>query len=93
MATPAKVLNCFDFAGILDPSLIFVMGRALVTTSCGYRIVLGLSLPLLAERFNVPSRRDLDPPPYRRSGSLQRWLGDCRVLPRRCAACGWHCQA
>jgi hypothetical protein len=32
MANPAKVLNFFDVAGSWDPSLIFVMGGALITT-------------------------------------------------------------
>lgn len=40
MANPAKVINFFDVAGSWDPSLIFVMGGALVTTAIGYRIVL-----------------------------------------------------
>ena len=40
MANPAKVLNFFDFAGIWDPSLIFVMGGAVVVTFIGYRFVL-----------------------------------------------------
>jgi uncharacterized membrane protein YedE/YeeE len=39
MANPAKVLNFFDLAGSWDPSLIFVMGGALVTTAIGYFLV------------------------------------------------------
>jgi hypothetical protein len=39
MANPSKVLNFFDIAGTWDPSLIFVMGGALVTTAIGYRLV------------------------------------------------------
>ena len=39
MANPAKVLNFFDLFGTWDPSLIFVMGGALITTAIGYRIV------------------------------------------------------
>ena len=39
MANPAKVLNFFDVFGTWDPSLIFVMGGALVTAAIGYRIV------------------------------------------------------
>jgi uncharacterized membrane protein YedE/YeeE len=46
MANPAKVLNFFDVAGSWDPSLIFVMGGALITTAIGYddHIVLARSL-------------------------------------------------
>src|SRR6056297_3145376 len=40
MINPAKVLNFFDIAGTWDPSLIFVMGGALMTTFIGYRLVL-----------------------------------------------------
>jgi uncharacterized membrane protein YedE/YeeE len=46
MANPAKVLNFFDIAGTWDPSLIFVMGGALVTTFIGYKIVFGRSAPI-----------------------------------------------
>ena len=60
MANPAKVLNFFDVAGSWDPSLILVMGGALVTTLIGYRFVLGRSGPMLAERFAVPTNRTID---------------------------------
>ena len=38
MANPAKVINFFDVFGTWDPSLIFVMGGALLTTLIGYRV-------------------------------------------------------
>jgi uncharacterized membrane protein YedE/YeeE len=60
MANPAKVLNFFDIAGTWDPSLIFVMGGALVTTFIGYRLVFGRTQPILADQFQVPSNRALD---------------------------------
>lgn len=61
MANPAKVLNFFDVAGTWDPSLIFVMGGALVTTLIGYRIVLGRQArPLLDTRFHLPTKTDID---------------------------------
>jgi len=62
MANPAKVLNFFDVAGSWDPSLAFVMGGALVVTFIGYRFVLRRPAPLLAESFQLPTRRDLDLP-------------------------------
>ena len=61
MANPAKVLNFFDVAGTWDPSLAFVMGGALIVTFLGYRLVLKRPAPTLAETFQIPSRRDLDP--------------------------------
>ena len=60
MANPAKVLNFFDVAGTWDPSLAFVMAGALAVTAVGYRLVLARPAPLLATRFEVPTRRDLD---------------------------------
>eukprot|EP00581_Thalassiosira_minuscula_P025599 CAMPEP_0184423704 /NCGR_PEP_ID=MMETSP0738-20130409/96653_1 /TAXON_ID=385413 /ORGANISM="Thalassiosira miniscula, Strain CCMP1093" /LENGTH=71 /DNA_ID=CAMNT_0026785877 /DNA_START=59 /DNA_END=271 /DNA_ORIENTATION=+ len=62
MANPAKVLNFFDIAGTWDPSLAFVMGGALIVTFVGYRLVLKRPAPVLAEVFQVPTRRDLDLP-------------------------------
>lgn len=61
MANPAKVLNFFDIAGTWDPSLIFVMGGALLTTMIGYRIVFGArSKPLFEPSFSLPQNRQID---------------------------------
>jgi len=62
MANPAKVLNFFDIAGTWDPSLAFVMGGALGVTALGYRIILRRPAPVLAGRFQLPTRRDIDVP-------------------------------
>lgn len=63
MGNPAKVLNFFDIAGTWDPSLIFVMGGALVVAAIGYRLVFASrSAPVFAPRFDLPTRRDLDMP-------------------------------
>jgi uncharacterized protein len=62
MANPAKVINFFDVAGTWDPSLIFVMGGALVTTFIGYRFVLRRPAPMFGARFVLPTKRDLDLP-------------------------------
>ncbi|MEO9865520.1 MAG: DUF6691 family protein [Yoonia sp.] len=60
MANPAKVTNFFDFAGIWDPSLAFVMGGALIMTFFGYRYVLKNTAPMVDTKFHLPTRRDLD---------------------------------
>lgn len=60
MANPAKVLNFFDIAGTWDPSLIFVMGGALITTFVGYKLVFGRSAPVFGSDFNVPTSRRID---------------------------------
>lgn len=62
MANPAKVLNFFDVAGTWDPSLIFVMGGAVVVTFIGYRFVLKRPAPIMESKFQLPTRRDLDLP-------------------------------
>ena len=61
MANPAKVLNFFDIAGSWDPSLIFVMGGALLTTALGYRLVFGArKKPVFDVQFHLPLNRRID---------------------------------
>lgn len=60
MSNPAKVLNFFDVAGTWDPSLAFVMAGALAVTAIGYRLVLRRPAPVFGDRFQIPTRRDLD---------------------------------
>ena len=60
MINPAKVLNFFDVAGTWDPSLIFVMGGALITTFIGYRVVLRRPAPLVEEQFQLPAGTKID---------------------------------
>jgi len=60
MANPAKVINFFDVAGTWDPSLIFVMGGALITTMIGYRVVLKRPHPLMDAAYHLPTKTDLD---------------------------------
>lgn len=60
MANPAKVLNFFDVFGTWDPSLILVMGGALVTTYIGYKLVFGLSAPFFEPSFRLPSSGRID---------------------------------
>jgi len=61
MANPAKVINFFDLAGSWDPSLIFVMGGALITTAIGYWVVFGKQArPVFEEEFSFPTSRIID---------------------------------
>ncbi len=60
MANPAKVLNFFDIAGSWDPSLIFVMGGAVVVTFIGYRLVFGRPAPVMDTKFHLPTNRAID---------------------------------
>ena len=59
MVNPAKVLNFLDVAGTFDPTLLFVLGGAGVTTFIGYKMVLPRQ-PLFAERFQWPTKTDID---------------------------------
>ena len=60
MSNPAKVLNFFDIFGTWDPSLIFVMGGALITTFVGYKLVFGRAAPVLGSSFHLPTSQKLD---------------------------------
>ena len=60
MMNPAKVLNFFDVAGTWDPSLIFVMGGAVIVTFFGYRLVWRRSAPLFEARFQIPGSTHID---------------------------------
>jgi uncharacterized membrane protein YedE/YeeE len=60
MADPAKVQNVLDLAGSFDPSLIFVMAGAVAVTLVGYRAALRRPRPILAERFYLPTAKDID---------------------------------
>jgi len=62
MANPAKVLNVFDVFGTWDPSLLVVMGSALVVTFVGYRFVLQRPAPTFDRKFHLPTKHDLDVP-------------------------------
>lgn len=60
MTDPARVIGFLDLAGAWDPTLMFVLGGAVVTTFMGYRWVLRRPAPVFADAFQLPTRRDLD---------------------------------
>ncbi len=60
MSNPAKVINFFDVAGIWDPSLMFVIGGALIITFIGYRFVLKRKTPIFEPEFLLPRNRKID---------------------------------
>lgn len=60
MMNPAKVLNFFDVVGTWDPSLVFVMGGALVVTFFGYRLAWRRKTPLFSSRFEIPTATAID---------------------------------
>lgn len=62
MVNPAKIIRFVDFTGRWDPSLAFVMVGALVVYYVGFRLTQRSAKPLFAEAFQVPTRKDIDPP-------------------------------
>lgn len=62
MSNPAKVIAFLDVTGDWDPTLVLVMGGALLVTGIGYRLVLRRPTSLLGTSFQIPTRRDIDAP-------------------------------
>jgi len=60
MSDPQKVLNFLDITGNWDPSLIFVMAGASLTTLIGYRVIFKNQQPLFDSRFHKPTATDVD---------------------------------
>ncbi len=61
MTQTAKVIGFLDVTGAWDPSLAFVMGGALAVYAVAWPLIQRRERPLLARRFQVPSRQDLSP--------------------------------
>lgn len=60
MTMPSKVRGFLDFTGAWDPTLVFVMGGAVLVHAVVYRLVKGRPSPILGERFQLPTRSDID---------------------------------
>lgn len=59
MTRTEKVRGFLDFFGRWDPSLMFVMGGAVLVHAIAYRLVARRRSPLFAAAFQVPTRRDV----------------------------------
>lgn len=60
MTDPARVVGFLDFAGEWDPTLLLVMGAAIAVTLPGFFAVFRRSRPLVAEKFYLPDKKDID---------------------------------
>ena len=81
MMNPAKVIGFLDVAGDWDPTLIFVMGGALLVTVPAYRAILARQRPILDESFSLPQKKAIDAPLIWGAAPVRRRLGLGRVLP------------
>lgn len=60
MTDPRRVLGFLDLFGEFDPTLLFVLGGAVLTTMLLFRFVLRRGSPVLADTFHVSSLRHID---------------------------------
>lgn len=61
MTNADKVIGFLNLAGDWDPSLAFVMVGAIGVHLLLYRTILKRKGPLFADRFHIPTRRDINP--------------------------------
>jgi uncharacterized membrane protein YedE/YeeE len=62
MTNPAKVLAFLDIAGSWDPSLIFVMGGAVLVALIAFYLAKNRTQSFLGGAMHIPTRRDIDRP-------------------------------
>jgi uncharacterized membrane protein YedE/YeeE len=62
MTNPDKVLNFLDFTGHWDPSLLLVLGGAVVLSALGFRQVFKRAAPLWDTLFHLPLSAAIDRP-------------------------------
>jgi uncharacterized protein len=60
MVSPAKIIGFLDFASDWDPTLAFVMGGALLVTIPAFRLILRQPRPVLADEFDLPTKKEVD---------------------------------
>lgn len=61
MTDPMRVRGFLDLFGNWDPTLVFVMGGAVAVMTVVWRLQARMKVPLFAERFSLPTRKDIDP--------------------------------
>ncbi|HLU05537.1 MAG TPA: DUF6691 family protein [Woeseiaceae bacterium] len=62
MTDARRILGFLDVFGDFDPTLLFVLGGAVVTTTVLFRFVLRRGSPVLAETFHLSNLRHIDRP-------------------------------
>lgn len=62
MANPQKILNFLDLAGSWDPSLIFVVGGAVLVGMAGFYLLAKRGKVFFGGILHIPTRRDVSKP-------------------------------
>lgn len=62
MTNPDKVLNFLDIAGRWDPSLLLVLGGAVLLSALGYWRVFQRATPVWDGQFHLPLAQSIDRP-------------------------------
>jgi len=60
MTNPANVIGFLDVSGSWNPSLMFVMGGAVLVAFFGFRLALKRPTPLFETRFFTPDKTPVD---------------------------------
>jgi len=60
MTDPVRVRGFLDVFGRWDPTLVFVMGGAVMVMAIAWRIQARMKTPMFGEKFSLPDRRDFD---------------------------------
>jgi len=60
MTDARRILGFLDIFGDFDPTLLFVLGGAVTTTTVLFHFVLRRGSPVLASTFQVPNLRHID---------------------------------
>ncbi len=62
MTNPDKVLNFLDLRGAWDPSLLLVLGGAVLLSSAGFALLRRRRTPLWDTQFHLPLAKTIDRP-------------------------------
>jgi hypothetical protein len=62
MLDPARVQGFLDLFGAWDPSLIFVLGGAVMVAMAGMLLVKRMRQPVFGDVFHIPTNRRIDLP-------------------------------
>lgn len=62
MSNPQKILNFLDITGNWDPSLLFVMGGAVLVGLAGFYLASMRSETYFGGALHIPTRRDISKP-------------------------------